>query len=129
MPGPDIFEYAVIRVMPRAERGEFLNVGVILYCKRQKFLGLLFSLDEQRLGVFSRELDLGELQVQLEAFTEICRGTKKGGPIAMLEMAERFRWLTAARSTVLQGSAVHPGLCTDAGGTLEKLYAEMVLSY
>jgi len=123
----NLFEYAVIRVVPQVEREEFLNVGVILYCPKLKFLQCLCTIDESRLCSFSSRIDVTELKAHLHSFAEICRGSKDGGPIARLDIASRFRWLTATRSTVVQTSKVHPGLCDDPQKTLEKLYAEQVL--
>ena len=122
-----LFEYAVIRVVPRVEREEFLNVGVILYAQKQKFLRILYKLDESRLKAFSDELDLHELQQHLEAFERICSGAPSSGPIGKLDTASRFRWLTAARSTVVQTSKVHPGLCYEAAAALQRLYDQLVL--
>ena len=121
-----LFEYAVIRVVPRVEREEFLNVGVVLYCSKQKFLQALYKVNEERLKIFCKELDIQELQAYLLSFDKICRGGAQGGPIGQLPLAERFRWLTAVRSTVVQTSPVHPGLCLDANETLEKLFEELV---
>lgn len=120
-----LFEYAIIRVVPRVEREEFLNVGVILYCPGQQFLQTRFTLNEKRLSVLSGELDMEELHKLLCVFEHICSGAPEGGPISKLPAAARFRWLTATRSTVLQTSPVHPGLCDDAGETLDRLYAEL----
>ena len=121
-----LFEYAVIRVMPRVEREEFLNVGVILYCSGKGFLKTIFQLNEQRLRAFSEELDIAELTERLRAFERICAGRQEGGSIGQLPIAARFRWLTATRSTVVQTSAVHPGLCTDPQETLARLYTQLV---
>lgn len=121
-----LFEYAVIRVVPRVEREEFLNVGVVLYCSKQKFLQALYKVNEERLKTFCKELDIQELQAYLLSFDKICRGGAAGGPIGQLPLAERFRWLTAVRSTIVQTSPVHPGLCIDAKETLEKLFEELV---
>lgn len=121
-----LFEYAVIRVMPRVEREEFLNVGIILYCPAQNFLQTMYELDQGRLHGFSRGIDLAELKERLHAFEWICAGGKGGGPIGKLPISGRFRWLTAARSTVVQTSPVHPGLCTDARETLARLHAQLV---
>ena len=121
-----LFEYAVIRVVPRVEREEFLNVGVILYCSSQRFLKCMFELNEQRLHAFSKELDMDELNERFNAFCSICAGADLGGPIGKLPLASRFRWLTATRSTVLQTSPVHPGLCVDASETLKKLHEQLV---
>ncbi|WP_460678225.1 DUF3037 domain-containing protein [Mucilaginibacter koreensis] len=128
MPEPHLFEYAIIRVMPRVEREEFINVGVILYCPKQKFLQCRISLNKQRLQALAHSTDAEEVRENLHAFERICIGGKPGGPIGLLDNASRFRWLTATRSTVVQASKVHPGLCNaDATETLEKLYREMVL--
>ena len=122
-----VFESAVIRVVPQVEREEFLNVGVILYCKDEKFLQLKFEINEARIRAFCAEFDLQELRGQLNAFEQICKGGKEGGSIGELTMPERFRWLTATRSTIVQTSKVHPGLCINAGEMLERLFTQMVL--
>jgi hypothetical protein len=122
-----LYEYAVIRVVPKVEREEFLNIGVVLYCSRPKFLQTLFMLDKERLGLFLLTPDIQQLSAYLLAFERICNGDAAGGPISKLPPAERFRWLTAARSTVLQTSRVHPGLCMDPGETLARLYDQLVL--
>ena len=122
-----LFEYAVIRVVPRVEREEFLNVGVILFCSRQKFLQAIYQLDEKRVKAFCEELDLAELEDHLKTFELISRGGMEGGPIGKLPIAERFRWLTATRSTIVQTSKVHPGFSSDPGETLIKLFKQLVL--
>jgi len=122
-----LFEYAVIRVVPRVEREEFLNIGVILYCAKQKFLQTRYHLDETRLQAFYTGLDIAELKEHLCSFERICRGDKEAGPIGKLDVASRFRWLTATRSTVLQTSKVHPGFSEDALVTLNRLFDQLVL--
>ncbi len=122
-----LFEYAVIRVVPRVEREEFLNVGVILYCRKQEFLEALYQVDEERLRIFSPAPDMAELRAYLCAFDHICRGEGEGGPIGRLDRASRFRWLTATRSTIVQSSKVHPGLCKNPSETLARLFAQLVL--
>lgn len=122
-----LFEYAVIRVMPRVEREEFLNVGVILYCRQQRFLQVIYTVDEQRLQVFCPQPDIEELKQYLHAFQQISLGAKDGGPIARLDAASRFRWLTATRSTVVQTSKVHPGFCADPQQALVRLHQQLVL--
>lgn len=112
--------------MPRVEREEFINVGVILYCASQGFLQTVFELNEERLRAFSGELDTVELEERLRAFERICRGGAEGGAIGQLPAASRFRWLTAPRSTVVQTSAVHPGLCVDPREMLARLYSQLV---
>ena len=126
MQDKDLFEYAVIRLVPRVEREEFLNVGVVLYCAQQKFLKMLFKIDEQRLTSFCRSGNVPEVDEYLRAFQRICVGGNDAGPIGKLPIAERFRWLTATRSTVLQTSKVHPGFCDDAGEMLEGLFKKSV---
>ena len=127
MPAKHLFEYAVLRVVPRVEREEFINVGVILYCAAQGFLQTRYALSEARLRAFAGpELDLADLTDRLRSFDRICAGRREGGPIGQLAVAARFRWLTATRSTVVQTSAVHPGLCEDAAATLAQLYAQLV---
>ena len=122
-----LFEYAVLRVVPRVEREEFLNVGVIVYCRSLGFLETRFELPEAKLLAIDPDLDLAEITARLHTFERICRGRSTGGAIGQLPIAERFRWLTATRSTVVQSSAVHPGRCTDAGETLARLFAQLVL--
>lgn len=121
-----LFEYAVIRVVPRVEREEFINAGVILFCSAQGFLQTVYELNPERLRALCPDLDLAGLEERLAAFTRICKGGADGGTIGKLPPAGRFRWLTAARSTVVQTSAVHPGLCANAGETLQKLYTQLV---
>ena len=126
MPEQHSFEYAVIRVVPKVEREEFMNVGVILYCQSLSFLDATFFLDEPRLRALSQHLEMEEIKKHLSAFCEICKGGPAAGPIGRLDMGSRFRWLTATRSTVLQCSRVHPGLSEDPGETLKDLHARLV---
>jgi len=121
-----LFEYAVIRVVPRVEREEFLNIGVIVFCAKQKFLQARYLLDENRLKAFASDLDLAELKEHVCSIERICIGDKDAGPIGKLDIASRFRWLTATRSTIVQTSKVHPGFCKDAGETLERLFGQLV---
>lgn len=127
MPENHLYEYAVIRIVPRVEREEFLNVGVILYCRQLRFLQCIYKVDEQRLQMLCARVDIEQVKENLLAFERICTGGKGSGPIGQLDIASRFRWLTAARSTVVQTSKVHPGFCTDAGETLHKLFHQLVL--
>ena len=121
-----LFEYAVIRVVPRVEREEFLNIGVILYCAKLRFLRAKYLLDEVRLAAFSKTIDIEELREHVCAFEHICLADKDSGPIGKLDMPSRFRWLTASRSTILQTSKVHPGFCDGPDATLESLFAQLV---
>lgn len=121
------FEYAVIRVVPRVERGEFVNVGVVLLCRQRRFLDARTRLDVQRLGGMWPDLDLEELAAQLEHIPLVCAGGRGAGPIGELPIQERFRWLTAPRSTVIQPSAVHCGLCEEPAEALEGIFRRMVV--
>ena len=122
-----LFEYAVIRVVPRVDREELLNVGVVLYCAKKKYLDLIYTLDQERLLAFAPMLDVGEVEGHLRAFAEVVRGGAAGGPIGQLDAASRFRWLTAQRSTILQTSRVHPGFCGQPEEALRRLHAALVL--
>lgn len=121
-----LYEYAVLRVVPRVEREEFLNVGVVLY-SRPRFLQVMYHLDEQRLLALCPQLNIEEIKAYLQAFEHICAGVPGSGTIGKLMPAERFRWLTATRSTVLQTSKVHPGFSADLPETLVRLYTQQVL--
>ena len=121
-----LYEYAVIRVVPKVEREEFLNVGVVLYCKKPAFLQAKTCPDQSRLLLLYPEIDIQEIELHLRAFRQICSAEIKAGPIAALDAASRFSWLTARRSTMLQTSVVHPGLCKDPAYTLAHLYDQLV---
>jgi len=127
MPEHHLFEYAVIRVVPRVEREEFVNAGVILYCPKLKFLHCIYTVDTERLHALCKILDIDTVASNLLAFKNICEGHAQGGAIGKLDAASRFRWLTATRSTVVQASKVHPGFSIDPQATLLRLHAEMVL--
>lgn len=122
-----LFEYAVVRVVPKVEREEFLNVGVILYCAKLNFLQVMYSLNEERLKIFCTQIDKQELLQNLQSVERICKGTEDAGPIGSLDTAGRFRWLTATRSTIIQTSKVHPGFCINLTETLTRLYTQLVL--
>jgi hypothetical protein len=121
-----LFEYAVIRIVPRPEREEFINAGVVLYCAERKFLGMRYHVPEARLRALAPELSAAEVSTHLQAFEEVCCGKNPDSPISKLDNASRFRWLTATRSTVVQPSKVHPGLTEDPQATLEKLFVQLV---
>ena len=122
-----LYEYAVIRVVPQVEREEFLNVGVILFCKKAKFIKVLYTINALKLELFSKELDVEQLQLNIEALAKIAHGEKQAGPIAQFDIPSRFRWLTALRSSVIQTSRPHAGLCDDLELTIQRLFEEMVL--
>ena len=127
MQEPHLFEYGVIRIVPHVEREEFLNAGVILYCASEKFLRCLTTVDEERLKILCDAIDFNELRDHIQSFEKICMGDKDSGPIGKLSLAERFRWLTATRSTIVQTSKVHPGLCISASEKLSQLFNQLVL--
>jgi hypothetical protein len=127
MQGRYLFEYAIIRIVPRVEREEFLNVGIVLYCKERKFLKTKYGINKQRLNAICAEVDCKEVEEHLQSFEKISAGEKAGGQIAVLDMPSRFRWLTATRSTIIQTSKVHPGFCEDPNQTMEKLYMQFVM--
>lgn len=122
-----LFEYAVVRVVPKVEREEFLNVGVIVYCRELYFLQVKYTLNEDRLRIFCTQIDKEELLHNLQSVDRICNGSEDAGPIGSLDIAGRFRWLTATRSTIIQTSKVHPGFCIDPAETLNRLYTQLVL--
>ncbi|HLA54799.1 MAG TPA: DUF3037 domain-containing protein [Flavobacterium sp.] len=122
-----LYEYAVIRVVPRVEREEFVNVGIIMFCKHAKLIKVQFAIDETKLKSLSADLDIDQIRLNLDSFVKIGLGMAIGGPIAKLDVPERFRWLTAVRSSVIQTSRPHPGMCTDLDKTFKRLFAELVL--
>ena len=126
MPARNVFEYAVIRVVPRVERGECVNVGVVLFCRSLRFLDARIALDEARLLALAPGLDIPAVREQLDHIPPICRGGAEAGPIGLLPPHERFRWLTAPRSTIVQPSQVHSGLCDDPKAALDRLFDAMV---
>lgn len=123
---PSIYNYAVIRVVPRVERAEFINAGVILDCQDAGFLDARIELDEARLLALDPQVDLVTVRAHLAAIQAICAGGKAAGPLGALSRRERFGWLTAPRSTLIQTSPVHSGQCGDAAGALEHLTQTMV---
>ncbi len=122
-----LFEYAIIRVVPRVEREEFINVGVILFCKSQRFLKAKFVLNKNKLSALTEDLDAEELEKNLNAFVAICDGKNSASAISDLDLPSRFRWLTATRSTVIQCSKVHPGFCENPSEKVERIFEQMVL--
>ncbi|SFS90061.1 DUF3037 domain-containing protein [Sphingobacterium wenxiniae] len=122
-----VYEYAVVRVVPRVEREEFVNVGVALYCKKKKYAQVKIYVDEAKCRALYPEIDLELIKKHLDSFQYICVGDKRGGKLAALELPERFRWLTAKRSTLIQCSVTHPGLCVEPEETLQELFDKLVL--
>lgn len=126
MPARSAFEYAVIRVVPRVERGEFVNAGVVLFSRQRRFLAARCQVDAARVGALWPELDLAAVASQLDHLPIVCAGGRAAGPIGELPPQERFRWLTAPRSTIIQPSPVHCGFCEDPALTLEAIFRRMV---
>jgi len=121
-----IYEYAIIRLVPKVEREEFFNIGLVMFSKREKFIRMAFYLCPDKFKLMHSKLDYEDVYQNLEVFKKIADGTKDGGPIASLEIPERFRWLTAVRSSVVQTSRPHPGKSKDLDKTFEKLFEELV---
>lgn len=121
------FKYAIIRIVPKVEREEFFNVGVILFCKRIKFLDIKFHVDQEKLKVLSPEFEPELLNDYLEGWKLICDGNSSGGPIGKLDLAGRFGWLTACRSTIIQSSTTRSGLSFDPKQELEDIFNTYVL--
>ncbi|HZI12456.1 MAG TPA: DUF3037 domain-containing protein [Myxococcus sp.] len=113
MPAPSSFDYAILRVVPRVEREEFINAGVVLFCATQRFLGVRVELDEARLRALAPDVDVELVRGHLESFRRVCEGGKESGPIGRLPQKERWHWLVAPRSTVIQTGPVHSGLCRE----------------
>ena len=120
------FAYAIVRVVPRVERGERLNAGIVLLCRPRRFLGAEMRLDEARLRSLDPACDVDEVRAHLDLIRRIAAGDPSAGPIAALPQAERFHWLVAPASTVIQPSAVHAGLTADPAATLEHLLRTLV---
>jgi len=126
VPALSSFDYAIIRVVPRVERGECLNAGVILFCRTRRFLAAAIDLDAARLAALAPDLDTRLAQRHLDTFPLICAGDPGSGPIGQLTQAERFHWLVAPRSTIIQSSPVHCGLCAEPSATLRRLLDSLV---
>lgn len=122
-----LYEYAILRVVPRVEREEFVNVGVILCDHKSDFLGVKIHLCKKKIIALDAEADLEMIQENLKSFEKICLGKDNGGQIAKLDLVSRFRWLTAVRSSVIQTSRPHPGLSKNLSKTLHQLFDEYVM--
>ena len=128
MPDParSAFSYAVVRVVPRVERGERINAGVILFCRQRDFLAALVELDDARLAALATDVLASDVRAHLGALARVAAGDPAAGPIAAMPASERFGWLTAPSSTIIQSSEVHTGLSADPRNTLEALFRELV---
>ena len=127
MPAPCPFDYAVIRVVPRVERGEFVNAGVIVSCPSKSYLKARVEMDAERLAALDPAFDRDAVERHLAAILRICEGGEQAGPIGLLPQRARFHWLVAPRSTIIQTSPVHTGFCEDGDRMLERLFTTMVL--
>ena len=126
---PSSFDYAVVHVVPRVERGEFVNAGVILFCRELRFLGARVALDEERLQSLAPWLDLEEVREHLAVIPLVTTGSPEAGPIGRLDLPSRFHWLVAPRSTIIQTSPVHSGLCSDPATMLDHIFETLVEVY
>ena len=121
-----LFEYALLRVVPRVERGEFINAGVVLHCPEKNFLGARVHLEPERLAALDPSFDQARVLAHLETARLVCTGGREAGPIGLLPRSQRFGWLVAPRSTVVQPSPVHTGFAADPEEALEHLLRKMV---
>jgi len=126
VPAPCTYDYAIVRVVPRVERGEFVNIGAIVSSDAENYLAAGFAVDEARLRVLDPQIDLDAVRAALAAIAAVCSGGAAAGAIGKLTLRERFHWLVAPRSTMIQTSAVHTGRCDDLAGALERLLDRMV---
>ncbi len=127
MPAPASFDYAILRVVPRVERQEFMNAGIIVFCLEKRYLAARVHLDEDRLRALWPEADAALVNQHLEAIPRICEGEPDAGPIALLSQRERFHWLVSPRSTIIQPSPVHTGVCDDTDRLLERLERQFLV--
>ena len=121
------FDYAIVQVVPRVDRDERINAGVILFCPAAAFLGCRIALDQARLRALAPAVDLTAVAAQLDAIRAVCAGDPDAGPIARLSPSERYHWLTTPRSTIVQPSVAHAGLCDDPARALDRLFSSAVV--
>jgi DUF3037 family protein len=122
----DAFQYAIWRVVPSVERGEALNVGVVVFCRRRQFLAARVLVDDARLHTLAPDLDIDAVRAHLDGMLRVADGDPAGGAVARLPQSDRFGWLTAASSTIVQPSPIHTGLCDDPQAVLDRLFARLV---
>ncbi|MCW2994999.1 MAG: hypothetical protein JWQ18_2494 [Conexibacter sp.] len=125
----DAFQYAIWRVVPSVERGEALNVGVVVYCRRRQFLEARVLVDQERLRALSPDLDVDAVRHHLDGLVRVAAGDPTSGAIAAMPQSERFGWLTAASSTIVQPSPIHTGLCSNPEAVLDRLYTRLVAAH
>ncbi len=121
-----IYEYAVLRLVPRVEREEFFNIGLIMFSKKEKYIRVEFHVCTEKFRSMHTHIDFEDIAKNLENFKDVASGSRKGGVIAALDIPERFRWLTAVRSSVIQTSRPHPGKSNDLDATFDRLFADLV---
>ena len=121
------YEFAIIRLVPKVEREEFINIGVILFSKRKRYLALKYTLDEDKIKAISDEIDTALIKQYLEAWTSICAGDPQGGPLGKQEQPFRYRWIVAPKDTIIQCSKTHPGICESPEEALEEIFKKMLL--
>ena len=126
MPGPSAYEYALLRVIPNLDLGEFVNAGVVVFCRQKRFLEARVSLDEGRLLALAPGIETAPIRAQLQGMSAVAAGDPEAGAVARLEPSERFGWLVAPSSTIIQPSPVHTGVCGDPQAMLDRLFAELV---
>jgi hypothetical protein len=126
VPQPDAFQYAIWRVVPDVERGEAVNIGVVVFCRRRSFLGARVELDEPRLHALAPGLDVAAVRRHVDGLVRVADGDPEAGAVAALPQSERFGWLAAASSTIVQPSAIHTGLSDDPDGLLDRLFERLV---
>ena len=127
MPAPASFDYAILRVVPRVERQEFINAAAIVFCLERRYLDARVHLDPDRLRALWPDIDLDLIRDHLDAVPRICQGDPAAGPIARLPQRERFHWLISPRSTIIQPSPVHTGVCEETEGLLDRLAKQFLL--
>lgn len=126
MSGRDVFEYALVRVVPRIERGEMVNAGVLVYCRAQSYVGARVHLDEARLRCLDPDVDVDGVRAALRGYEWVCSGGDVAGQAGEDDAGRRFRWLTAPRSTIVQPGPIHTGLTADADKEADRLLALLV---
>lgn len=118
--------YSVLRLVPSVERGEAINIGLVMFCRPQRFLRLDYLLDRDRIHTFTKNVDLDQIETRMTTLSLIAAGDSGGGPVAALDIGERFHWLSNVSNTIIQPGDVHPGLTTDAQATFTRLFSELV---
>lgn len=121
------YEYAVVRYVPRVEREEFINVGLAMMCKRRRWIRVRILLSEEKITAMQKDVDLKALGWQLQAFVDIAEGKRTAGPVAEYPVEERFRWISAEKSSVIQTSRPHPGVCDNLDAAFDRLFDELVV--